>query len=243
MKSITTYGMAGALALGILLSMGAATARAQDLRCQIGLLTPATLAGNNPATGQPWKAGDEYRFVFLTSTAQRAWEHDITWYDNLIQNLANASSLPIGVENGVTWRIIGSTDAVNARDHTKTNPLVDGVGCAIYLLNGQTVMAKDNAELWSGTIQNVVTTSETGGAPGTVWPYTGTRRDGTRRDGSSPDRAPLGGNRAWGQGNAGASADWVWRVNTGRNNQDHSFYGLSDPLTIQAPPATIISIR
>ncbi len=167
-------------------------------------------------------------------------ESSITWYDDFVQGLANASeAYPISEDDGVTWKVIGSTAAVHARDHTKTNPTVE-TGSAIYLLNGSTLVAKDNAQLWSGTIQNIINITDRG-ETWASWPYTGTKNDGTRRTGGS-DFGPLGSGTT-GQGNAGTASQWVWRVWTGKNGDMLPLYALSDPLTIQAPPVTVIIIR
>ncbi len=244
MKSITACTMAGALALGVLTGIGSTTAAATGLRCQIGLLTEATLAGNNPATGEPWKVGDPYRFAFHTNSETGSVtgneSSDITYYDGFVQGLANASeAYPISEDDGVTWKVIGSTSTVDARDHTHTNPNVE-TGNAIYLLNGSTLVAKDNAQLWSGTIQNIINITDRG-ETWAHWPYTGTMNDGTKRTGGS-NNGPLGPGTT-GQGNAGTASQWVWRTWTGRNGDLLPLYALSDPLTIQAPPGTIISIR
>lgn len=88
-----------------------------ELTGQLGLLTSATLAGNNPATGAPWADGDQYRLVFHTSTTTTANSPDIATYNAWVQGLADASSIyNIGAGDGVTWKVIGSTDAIDARD-------------------------------------------------------------------------------------------------------------------------------
>ncbi|MFU8781316.1 MAG: hypothetical protein ACNA71_09900, partial [Kiritimatiellia bacterium] len=98
-----------------------------DVRCQLGILTPETLAGNNPATGEPWQVGDQYRLVFISSVAvnpQTNAANDIAYWNDAVQNIANDG---MGHDlSGVEWRIIGSSSTVDARDNTETNPNVDG---------------------------------------------------------------------------------------------------------------------
>ena len=56
------------LALAVVaLAVFATPPQAGALEGQLGILTPGTLAGNNPATGAPWAVGDNYRFAFITS--------------------------------------------------------------------------------------------------------------------------------------------------------------------------------
>ena len=95
---------------------------------QLGILDLSANGGINPATGAPWATGDTYRFAFITSASTTAESSDITTYNTWVQGLADASSLNIGTAQGVTWNVIGSTDTVDARDNTSTNPEEDGTG-------------------------------------------------------------------------------------------------------------------
>ena len=100
---------------------------AQALEGQLGILTPGALSGNNPATGAPWAVGDQYRLAFFTSATTTAESADIATYNAWVQGLANASTAyDIGADDGVTWKVIGSTSEVDARDNTSTNPTVEG---------------------------------------------------------------------------------------------------------------------
>ena len=63
-----------------------------------------------------------------------------------------ASSQAANSALGTTWRAIASTPAVDARDNTGTNPASTGV--PIYLLDGSTVIANSNADLWDGNLLN-----------------------------------------------------------------------------------------
>ena len=207
---------------------------------ELGILTPGTLAGNNPATGAPWALGDTYRFAFITSTMPGATLSTIAEYNLLVQTLANAS--PLGL-SGATWKVIGSTDAVDARDNTSTNPNEDGTGEAIFLLDGSTVVANDYVDLWDHSVQHIIDMTEAGD-PKSHWPFTGTYWDGTNATGK-PNTNGFAG--ALGttlsettQGNGGSTTDWVWRQYT---NDPHAtalpLYGMSDPLEIMPEPATM----
>ncbi|MEC9279693.1 MAG: PEP-CTERM sorting domain-containing protein [Chloroflexota bacterium] len=114
--------------------------------------------------------GDSYRLAFLTSGTIDATSGDIDVYNMFVDGFGD----PLIVSD---WRAIGSTSSVAARDNTGTNPLVDGVGVPIYLLN-DTLLANDNADLWAGPIINPLGFTNDGVlSPGTkVW--TGTRFDG-----------------------------------------------------------------
>ena len=119
--------------------------------------------------------GDKYRLVFVTSTSRNAISTDIADYNDFVQAAADASSLSA---LGQTWKAIGSTASVDARDNTNTNPFADGTGEPLYVVNGAKI-AVNYLDLWDGSILNSLSTTELGNdmhAP--VW--TGTLVNGTR---------------------------------------------------------------
>ena len=195
-----------------------------------------TPSGINPATGVDWAKGDTYRLAFFTSGMHDAVSADIAVYNTWVQGLADASTAyDIGADDGVTWKVIGSTATVDARDNTSTNPTVE-TGCPILLLDGTTIVANDYADLWDGEIQNIIDLTEQG-ALSTWWPYTGTRLDGTATAGY---HGPLGNTgRESSQGNSARTDQWVWRSETAQPKEDPmQMYALSDPLAIVRAGAT-----
>jgi hypothetical protein len=219
--------------LGFALVTGASQAQIQG---QLGILTEETLAGNNPATGAPWAAGDQYRFVFHTSVGTTANSSDIEFYNSWVQELANASTAyDIGADDGVTWKVIGSTNDIDARDNTSTNPLEDGTGHAIFLLDGSTLVASDFEDLWDGEIQHIINLTEKG-TEWAFWPFTGSYWDGTAAAGKASSFATLGGGGQIHQGQAGVTTNWVWRQWTGDPpGTVLPMYAMSEPLTIIDP--------
>lgn len=161
----------------------AGPAQAGTLKGELGILTPETLAGNNPATGAPWAVGDNYRFAFFTSVRTTAESADISTYNTFVQNLANATTVyDIGADEGVTWKAIGSTDDVNATDNTSTTWTDESPGDPIFLLDGSTLIASDYKDLWDGDIQHAIDLTEEG-VVSTHWPWTGTYTDGAAAPG------------------------------------------------------------
>jgi hypothetical protein len=67
------------------------------------------------------------RFVFVSSATRDATSTDIADYNAFVQNLANASTLKLG---GATWKVLASTETVNAKVNTST---ASGTGEAIFL--------------------------------------------------------------------------------------------------------------
>jgi PEP-CTERM motif len=131
--------------------------------------------------------GDEYRLVFVTSTTRDATSTNIADYNAFVSAAANTQQVLVAL--GTTWTAIASTGAVDARDNTGTNPFVV-TGVPIYLLDGVSLVANDNADLWDAAIANPIMINESGAALNTlVW--TGTTRFGIAGPGF-PQGSPLG---------------------------------------------------
>ena len=196
----------------------------------VGLATTAVAA---PIFTTPTglTAGDQYRLAFVTSTTRDATSTDIADYNAFVT--AAAEAVTALDDLGTTWKVIGSTATVDARDNTSTAPS-DGAGVAIYLLDGTTKIADDNADLWDGTIDNFLNFSETGTAGIAADVFTGTKLTGE--------------NVGWGQTLGGANPlgirtgrttatnlSWVYHTLKSKTDDLH-FYALSGILT--AAPAT-----
>lgn len=197
---------------------------------------PVVPTGTNPQTGQPWATGDRYRLIFITSVGTPATSTDIEFYNTFAQTAAdNSTAYDIGSADGYTWKIVGSTAAVNAKTNTATDPTVHGVGEPILLLDGTTIVANDYADLWDHSVQNGIGLTEAGTASTSPWPWTGSYWDGTTAGGHTGDGQPLGVNQVT-QGNSTATADWVWRVWTmDPYTNILPVMALSNPLTIGGP--------
>jgi len=205
---------------------------------EIGILTSEILNGNNPATDEPWADGDTYRFVFITSTMQGAEPSDITTYNALVQGLADATTAyDIGADEGVTWKVIGSTADVNALDNTSTHWTDESPGSPIFLLDGSTIVANDYKDLWDGEVQHIINITEKG-VVFTHWPFTGTYWDGTKATGHDASFATLGGGDQIHQGRSDITTEWIWRMWTGDPPATPlPLYAMSEPLIITGDPA------
>jgi len=222
-----------AAAAGLVFALAPAAQAA--LMGELGILDLTANGGINPATGAPWALGDQYRFAFHTSEKTTAVSADITTYNAWVQGLADAAGL-----GAATWKAIGSTDTVDARDNTSTNPTVDGSGHAIFLLDGSTVVANDYNDLWDGDVDHIIDRTELG-TTWAHWPYTGTYKDGTKAPGHPSSFGALGA--AAGdvhQGQAGVATNWIWRMWTGDPPTTLlPMYALSEPLEVVPDPATL----
>jgi arylsulfatase A-like enzyme len=182
-------------------------------------------SGINPATGAIWVNGDTYRIAFITSGIHDAVSTDIAVYNAFVQGLADAA----GIGGEVDWFVIGSTVDVDARDNTSTNPEVE-TGCPVLLVDGSTVVANNNADLWDGEIAHIINLTEEG-VEFTHWPFTGTNLDGTVTSGF---HGPLGNTGTESsQGNSNSTTQWIWRTNTAAPKTElHYMYAMSEPLTV-----------
>ncbi len=75
------------------------------------LVTPA---GLNP--------GDKYHVIFVTSNATGPMSSNIADYDAFVQSAADAAG--IGSTLSLSWRVVGSTTTIDAKDHIQ--PLFPG---------------------------------------------------------------------------------------------------------------------
>ena len=204
---------------------------------QLGILDEAWFTANptNPDTAAPWQAGDTYHLAFSTVAtvtqvayparypADAMWT-DITNWDAVVQTEANAAGI-----GGVTWKIIGSTSTVNARDHAvASGPVYTCVGNPI---------ASNYADMWDGAVANPITHID--GTPVGSPSYANLVLTGSNSNGTKSGN-PLGDTDTfctW--GNPGFSdapgnfPQWMMHANPNQDmNRPGSIYGLSEALTV-----------
>jgi hypothetical protein len=166
--------------------------------------------------------------VFVTDSTTNATSDDITYYNSIVQNEADAI-LELASLN-LTWTAIASTPTVDARDNTGTNPITSS-GVPIYTLQGL-IIADDNSDLWDHSIQNGINISPTGADLTGVRPWSGSARNGI----SIPTDSlgyPLNDDTVVGEAGQ-TNAGWIHR---GLSNQTflRPLFGISTPITVQAP--------
>jgi hypothetical protein len=106
--------------------------------------------------------GAKFQLVFVTTEFTPATSPDVTTYNHIAQNSANAAGL--GAALGITWRAIVSTSTVNARDNAP-------VGASTPVYNMAKVRVADGeSDMWDGSLAAAVGYHENGMAPLTdVW--------------------------------------------------------------------------
>ncbi|BCX47931.1 PKD domain-containing protein [Haloferula helveola] len=204
---------------------------APELAGQLGVLDVVNANGGiNPVTGLAWAAGDTYRLIFLTSQTTDATSTDIATYNTFVQGVAAASSTYPDLGNG-SWKIVASTETVDARDNTGTNP-GSGTGVAVFLMDGVTKAANDNADFWDGFIENTVSLDENASALVENRVFTGSNFNGTSVGTGGGDK-PLGVLDGDGVRTGQSDSNQFWFVQWKENgNNLNSVYALSEPLTI-----------
>ena len=180
--------------------------------------------------------GDQYRLVFVTAGTRDATSTNIDDYNIFVTNQATGGTPGIDTAldtalNGagfdlstITWKAIGSTSAVAARDNTGTNPSSTGV--PIYLIDGNRV-ANNNADLWDGSLQHPINRNNLGISESSyVW--TGSDSVGLGFVG-----AELGGGVTVFAGSVDDVSDglWIW--------SDEVFFGNPLPLYAMSSVLTV----
>ncbi len=125
--------------------------------------------------------GDQYRLVFVTDGTRDATSTNINDYNTFVTNEVTGSALATQLTtagftpSAITWKAIGSTDSVAARDNTGTNPSSTGV--SIYLIDG-TPVANNNTDLWDGSILRPINVTQSGATTPTAVVWTGSNASG-----------------------------------------------------------------
>ena len=181
--------------------------------------------------------GDSFRLIFIGTSNTNASSSDIDVYNTFVQDLVEASGHEDIKALSGTFRMLGSTEAVDARDNTGTT----GTGVPIYWLGGAQV-ADDYADFYDGDWDEEATGRRETGASvtiGTSWKiWTGSAHDGTEAmsTGATPTSRALGNsNNAWvmqGSPNGSVSAHGPIESDTNNRTNTRGVYGLSGVFTV-----------
>ena len=182
--------------------------------------------------------GDSFRLLFIGTNGRDASSSDIAVYNTFLQNQVETNGHADIRAHSATFRMLGSTEDVDARDNTGTT----GTGVPIYWLGGAKV-ADNYADFYDGDWdQETMGARETGVSVsiGTVWKiWTGSAQDGT-------EAMNAGGTESRALGNAGGH--WVMQGSPNGSDSAHGpiasdtaskvnirgLYGLSGVFTVDA---------
>ena len=186
------------------------------------------------------EAGDRFRLLFLSSATRNAVPTDIDTYNTWIQDRVDAGHTDIQ-DYTETFRAVGCTAAVDARDDTGTTYTSDDKGVPIYWLNGDKA-ADEYEDFYDETWHEEASMRDESGttvsAPGSVW--TGCGHDGTERFGAGMSLALGSFSVIYGVPNSDATnAGPLSSSNSTSRTGQRPFYGLSGVFSV-SPPGKIL---
>ena len=175
------------------------------------------------------EVGDKFRLLFISSSSRNAAPTSIATYNTWIQNQAAAGHTDIQ-DYSDTFRVVGSTADVDARDNTHTTYTSNDKGVRIYWLNGNKVVDEYEDFYDGGWDDEANMKTEDGDSTSPSHVYTGSDDDGTEAFGIIDDASRALGVTfvALGKPNQDGAQDGpLYGGGTGRNNANLPFYGLS----------------
>ena len=185
--------------------------------------------------------GERFRLIFLSSIKRNAESSDIETYNTFVQNQAAAGHANIQ-DHASRFRVVGCTQAVDARDNTGTN--TNGPGVPIYWVGGNKV-ADDYTDLYDGSWDDEANdrnelgndahdTSQTGN-----YTWTGCSHDGTKS--FSGQSLALGKNAVrWGRLNASSNGP-IEGTGSTLKDSTRPFYALSPVFQVPSLNASTLS--
>ena len=177
--------------------------------------------------------GDRFRLIFITSGTRDGSSTDIADYNTFVQTAAAAGHADIQ-DYSSTFRVVGSTAGVDARDNTYT---ADDTGVAIYWLGGAKV-ADDYADFYDGEWDDEANAKDESGnvritSGSADWPFTGSTHDGIESFNFANHSKALGANLVRvGQPNDASGGPLSSDETPGKANT-RPFYGLSAVFVVQ----------
>lgn len=158
----------GSFICGFTIILMVSYAQAQtNLRPELGVLSPETLATNNPATGAPWRVGDTYHLAYVTTDTTNALSTRLLDYNAFVSADADAEGM-----GAVPWFVMGSTATTDAVDNgALTGPMFN------VFDNG--VIATSASDFWNLDFSSSANPTTLDGSPKNL--HTGTRGGGVAR--------------------------------------------------------------
>ena len=188
-------------------------------------------------------ADDLFRLLFISSTTRDGSSSVIEDYNTFIQGLAAAGHTDIQAYSP-GFRVVGCTDADDARDNTETTYTSSDKGVPIYWL-GATKAADDYEDFYDGSWDDEANDKDESGANGpdtSVFanhPFTGCEDDGTEAFNSAVSLAlgnPTGFVRI---GSPGGGSGPISGAFNPPSTDSRPFYGLSEVFRVVSTDATL----
>ena len=196
----------------------------------LAAIAAGTASAGSIATPTGLNPGDQFRFVFVTTTTTFATSSDLSTYDNIVSS--DATGYTYG-GNSPIWKAIVSNSTTNARDHIG---LLSTSLIPLYTVDGTKV---STGNLWSGSVLSPI----------------GMAIDGSISDPSVWTGTDTSGATATGLGNVGGiatygaswltDAAWIHMLFTGDTAEPMALYGISEVLTVPSAvpePSTVMLV-
>ena len=183
--------------------------------------------------------GDSFRLMFLTSTTSATTSTSISDYNTFVQERAAASSHTGIQDHSETFKVVGSTEDVDARDNTGTTFTSSDKGVPIYWLDGNKV-ADEYEDFYDGSWdEEQHDRNESGNDAWNTnlvenWPATGSEHDGTESIDGSTSHSLGTPSIAVGRLNDSGTNRGPLSSNSGviRGSGNRPLYALSEVLTV-----------
>ena len=187
-------------------------------------------------------AGDRFRLIFISSGTRNATATAIGDYNTFVQTAASNGHTDIQSHSS-TFRVVGSTADVDARDNTATTYTNDDKGVAIYWLGGAKV-ADQYEDFYDGDWDDEANAKDESGSDrsttlDTDKPLTGSDHNGTEAFSGSSSRALGASSVQLGSPNSSASGYGPLGSNfETANSSARPFYGLSPVFLVSSQVVT-----
>ena len=171
--------------------------------------------------------GETYHLAFRTLDQRDATSFNIADYNQFVSDQAALNPSLTGTDTGVAWFAIASVPGVDARDNAV-------VSAPVYLLDGTTKIVDDFSDMWDGSVDAALNLTQFLNTNGGFSVWTGTNTAGI-------GQSLLGGSSgAAGEGRADLTdSGWI-RTGVTARTSPHTFYALSEQLTVVPEPATAL---
>ena len=212
--------LAGRAAPGLLLALAALLALPVPAQAQ------TEVAADWALKPSAISAGGKFRLLIVTSTTRNPTSTTIGDYDTHVQNAVAAGHTNIRSYSS-SFKVLGSTAAVDARDNTSTTYTNTDKGVPIYWLNGDKV-ADDYEDFYDGSWDSTTPRNESGNnVTGVIRVFTGSDNDGT------DNTNPLGHATNVMRGDPKISTDGL-QTSLGTPQTAGPYYGLSGVFQVAA---------
>ena len=187
-------------------------------------------------------AGAAFRLIFISSGTHNASSSNIADYNTFVQTTAASGHADIQVFSS-TFRVVGSTADVDARDNTATTYTADDKGVAIYWLGGAKV-ADEYEDFYDGGWDDEANAKDESGNNRSTSaqddrPWTGSNHDGTEAFSAANASRALGTSLVqYGRPNAVGNTNGPLSGGADGSSDNQPLYGLSPVFRVEGQVVT-----